>query len=140
MLNHIDIMGRLTRDPEHRQTSNGKSVTNFALAVERDFKGADGNKETDFIEVVAWGKTAEFVSRYFTKGAAAIVSGRLQMRSWTDKDGNKRTAAEVSADSVYFAERKKDGGNTEPYPAPKIDYSASSGFEMLEDNEEPLPF
>lgn len=140
MLNTISLMGRLTRDPELRQTGSGKSVASFALAVDRDFKNPDGNKETDFIEIVAWGKTAEFVSKYFSKGLLAVISGRLQLRPWTDKDGNKRISAEVVADSVYFGERRKEQTNTQHFDLEKIDPGATSGFEMLEDNDDPLPF
>lgn len=103
-------MGRLTRDPELRRTGNGTAVASFSLAVDRDFKNKEtGEKETDFIDVVAWRQTGEFVSRYFTKGRMAIVEGRLQIRPWTDKDGNKRRSAEVVADNVYFGDSKKDG-------------------------------
>ena len=109
MLNKIIIMGRLTRDPELRRTGSGTAVTSFSLAVDRDFKSQSGEKETDFIDVVAWRSTAEFVSKYFTKGRMAVVEGRLQMRDWTDKDGNKRVAAEVVADNVYFGDSKRDG-------------------------------
>lgn len=106
MLNHIVIMGRLTRDPELRRTSSGTSVASFTLAVERDYAG-NGERETDFIDCVAWRQTGEFVSRYFEKGAMAIVSGSLQIRSWTDKDGNKRRAAEVNVENIYFGEVKR---------------------------------
>lgn len=106
-LNKIFIMGRITKDPELRRTESGTAVTNFSLAVDRDFKGQNGEKETDFIEVVAWRNTAEFVAKYFAKGRMAIVEGRLQIRSWKDKDGNKRSKAEVVADNVYFADSKK---------------------------------
>ena len=119
MLNHITIMGRLTRDPELRRTGSGIAVASFTVAVDRDFGGRDGGeKETDFIDCVAWRQTGEFVSKYFTKGRMAVVSGRLQIRSWTDKDGNKRRSAEVVADNVYFGDSKRDeggssyGGNT----------------------------
>ena len=110
MLNKIFIMGRLTRDPELRRTQTGTPVASFSLAVDRDFKDkSTGERATDFIDVVAWRQTAEFVSRFFTKGRMAIVEGRLQMRDWTDKDGNKRTSAEVVADNVYFGDSKRDG-------------------------------
>ena len=120
MLNHIVIMGRLTRDPELRRTGTGVAVASFTVAVDRDFgKNENGEKETDFIDCVAWRQTGEFVSKYFTKGRMAVVSGRLQIRSWTDKDGNKRRTAEVVADNVYFGDSKRDndsgssyGGNT----------------------------
>ena len=105
MLNNVTIMGRLTADPELRKTGGGTSVTSFTIACERDFK-TDGEKQADFFEVVAWKHTAEFVSKYFAKGRMAVVSGRLQTRSWTDKDGNKRKAVEVVADNVYFGDSK----------------------------------
>ena len=112
MLNHIVIMGRLTRDPELRRTGSGIAVASFSLAVDRDFGGRDGGeRETDFIDCVAWRHTGEFVSKYFTKGRMAVVSGRLQIRSWTDKDGNKRRTAEVVADNVYFGDSRRDGDN-----------------------------
>ena len=107
MLNRVLLMGRLTRDPETRRTGSGTPVTSFSLAVDRDFK-SNGEKETDFIEVVAWRGTAEFVSRYFSKGRMAVVEGRLQMRDWTDKNGNNRRTAEVVADNVYFGDSKKE--------------------------------
>ena len=110
MLNRIIIMGRLARDPELRHTQAGVAVASFRLAVDRDFKDkATGERATDWIDVVAWRQTGEFVSRYFTKGRMAVVEGRLQMRDWTDKDGNKRTSAEVVADNVYFGDSKRDG-------------------------------
>ena len=113
MLNHITIMGRLTRDPELRRTGSGIAVASFTVAVDRDFGGRDGGeKETDFIDCVAWRQTGEFVSKYFTKGRMIVVSGRLQIRSWTDKDGNKRRTAEVVADNCYFGDsNKRDGDN-----------------------------
>lgn len=124
MLNRIILMGRLARDPELRHTQTGTPVASFRLAVDRDFKDrTTGEKATDWIDVVAWRQTAEFVSRYFTKGRLAVVEGRLQMRDWTDKDGNKRTSAEVVADNVYFGDSKRDaeaGGYAAPggYGAP----------------------
>ena len=114
MLNHIAIMGRLTRDPELRRTGSGLPVASFTVAVDRDFgKNENGEKETDFIDCVAWRNTAEFVSKYATKGRMVAVSGRLQIRGWTDKDGNKRRTAEVVADNVYFGDSRRDaeGGN-----------------------------
>ena len=151
MLNHIVLMGRLTRDPELRRTSSGIAVASFRLAVDRDFGPKDGGeKETDFIDVVAWRSTAEFVSRYFTKGRMAVVSGRLQMRNWTDKEGNKRTTAEVVADNVYFGDSKRDGAAPAPQggfdqsyaPAPTTFSGAArtSDFSMLEDDDNELPF
>ena len=107
MLNKIILMGRLTRDPELRRTQSGTAVTSFSLAVDRDFKGQNGEKETDFIDIVAWRNTAEFVSKYFSKGRMAVVEGRLQLRDWTDKDGIKRRSAEVIADNVYFGDSKQ---------------------------------
>ena len=107
MLNHIVIMGRLTAAPELRYTQQNTPVASFTLAVDRDFQSGGSEKQTDFIPCVAWRKTAEFASKYFTKGSMAVVSGRLQLRDWTDKDGNKRRTAEVVAESVYFGESKK---------------------------------
>ncbi len=110
MLNKIFLMGRLTRDPELRRTQTGTPVASFSLAVDRDFKDkSTGERTTDFIDVVAWRQTAEFVSRYFTKGRMAVVEGRLQIRDWTDKDGGKRRTAEVIADNIYFGDSKRDG-------------------------------
>ena len=110
MLNKIFLMGRLTRDPELRRTQTGTPVASFSLAVDRDFKDkSTGERSTDFIDVVAWRQTAEFVSRYFTKGRMAVVEGRLQIRDWTDKDGNKRRSAEVMAENIYFGDSKRDG-------------------------------
>lgn len=109
MLNHIVLMGRLTRDPEIRRTQSGIAVASFSLAVDRDYKPENGERETDFIDIVAWRSSAEFVQKYFFKGQMAVVSGRLQVRSWTDNSGNKRRTAEVVADNVYFGEAKKEG-------------------------------
>ena len=150
MLNHITIMGRLTRDPELRRTGSGVAVASFTLAVDRDFgKNENGEKETDFIDCVAWRQTGEFVSKYFTKGRMAVVSGRLQIRPWTDKDGNKRRTAEIVADNVYFGDSRRDGDNAGGYSAPAAGsfggYSApaaapASDFAMLEDDDAQLPF
>lgn len=144
MLNHISIMGRMVRDPELKQTQSGVSVANFTLAVDRDFSGRDGGeKETDFIDVVCWRNTAEFVTRYFSKGRMAIVAGRLQMRKWTDKNGNNRVAAEVVADNVYFGDSKKEessGGNYGGYTAPASGGYFANGSEDPEDSEDTLPF
>ncbi|MDD6200163.1 MAG: single-stranded DNA-binding protein [Firmicutes bacterium] len=116
MLNHITIMGRLTRDPELRRTSSGIAVASFTVAVDRDFGGRDsGEKETDFIDCVAWRQTGEFVSKYFSKGSMIVVSGRLQIRNWNDKDGNKRRNAEVVADNVYFGESKRSSDSNSAY-------------------------
>ena len=167
MLNHIVIMGRLTRDPELRRTGSGIAVASFSVAVERDFSGRDGGeKETDFIDCVAWRQTGEFVSKYFTKGRMIVVSGRLQIRSWTDKDGNKRRTAEVVADNCYFGDSKRDaeggsyggntyGGNSYGGNSYGNNYGGNQGgfggyaqpasapasdFAMLEDDDAQLPF
>lgn len=160
MLNRIILMGRLTRDPELRRTGSGIAVASFTLAVDRDFAPKDGGeRETDFIDCVAWRQTGEFVSKYFTKGRMAVVSGRLQIRGWTDKDGNKRRSAEVVADNVYFGDSKRDdqggssyGGSTygsSSYNQPQSSgfggYSApasapASDFAMLDDDDAQLPF
>ena len=150
MLNHITIMGRLTRDPELRRTGTGIAVASFTLAVDRDFgKNENGERETDFIDCVAWRQTGEFVSKYFTKGRMAVVSGRLQIRNWTDKDGNKRRSAEVVADNVYFGDSRRDGETGSSYSAPAAPsyggYSApasspASDFAMLDDDDAQLPF
>ena len=159
MLNHIVIMGRLTRDPELRRTGSGTAVASFTLAVDRDFgKNENGERETDFIDCVAWRQTGEFVSKYFTKGRMAVVSGRLQIRGWTDKDGNKRRSAEVGADNVYFGDSRRDGegapasfggnsyGSYGAAPAAPAygGYSApsapASDFAMLDDDDAQLPF
>jgi len=107
MLNKILLMGRLVRDPELRHTGSGTAVASFTLAVDRDYKTQSGEKETDFIDIVAWRSTAEFVSKYFIKGRMAVVEGRLQIRDWTDKDGGRRRSAEVVADNVYFGDSKR---------------------------------
>ena len=171
MLNHIVLMGRLTRDPELRRTGTGVAVATFSIAVDRDFaNSATGERETDFIDIVAWRSTAEFVSKYFTKGRMAVVSGRLQIRNWNDKEGNKRRSAEVIADNVYFGDSKREGGNEGGYSnygrapaygnapsyggapayggAPMNNYGFSapaapapaSDFAMIEDDDSQLPF
>ena len=122
MLNKIVLMGRMTRDPELRRTQSGTAVTGFTLAVDRDFKSQSGEKETDFIDVVCWRNTAEFVSKYFGKGRMAVVEGRLQLRDWTDKEGIKRRSAEVVADNVYFGDSKRDGGVEAAYSEPENDF------------------
>lgn len=145
MLNHITIMGRLVRDPDLRRTQSGTAVASFTLAVDRDFANKDTNeKECDFIDCVAWRNTGEFVSKYFSKGRMAVVSGRLQMRKWTDNNGQKRISAEVVADNVYFGDSKpKDGTNS----AAPVDTAAPAGapvmagdFAMLEGDDSELPF
>lgn len=134
MLNNINLMGRLTRDPDLRATNSGTSVASFTLAVDRDYAGDDGNRETDFIDCVAWRSTAEFVSKYFKKGSMAVVNGRLQLRDWTDKEGNRRRSAEVLVGSVYFGESKR-GQASEPETAPKERFT-----ELPEDDDGELPF
>lgn len=131
MLNNIVIMGRLTRDPELRRTSSGVAVASFTLACERDFAAQGETRETDFIDIVAWRYTAEFVSKYFTKGRMAVVSGRLQIRNWQDKEGNKRRSAEILADHIYFGEGKKDGADT---------YEPQGGFSEITGDDPDLPF
>ena len=139
MLNHIVIMGRLTRDPGLRRTGSGIAVASFTLAVDRDFSGKDGGeKEVDFIDCTAWRQTGEFVSKYFTKGRMAVVSGRLQIRKWTDKDGNNRRTAEIVADNVYFGDSKKDSPGDATVATPAA--APASDFAMLEDGDANLPF
>lgn len=148
MLNHITIMGRMTRDPELRRTGSGVAVASFTVAVDRDYKAEGQDRETDFIDCVAWRQTGEFVSKYFSKGSMIVVSGRLQIRSYTDKEGNKRRAAEVVADNCYFGEAKKDGSNSSGNSGTYGDYSAPGGysapsnndFAELDDDDAQLPF
>ncbi len=149
MLNHITIMGRLTRDPELRYTQSQTPVASFTLAVDRDFGGRDGGeKQTDFIDCVAWRQTAEFVSKYFQKGSMAVVSGRLQIRDWTDREGGKRRSAEVVVDNIYFGESKRRDGadrSSESRPAYNSFDSVSpsmgaSAFSELSDDDGELPF
>lgn len=128
MLNHIIIMGRLTRDPELRTTNNGTAVTSFNVAVDRDFKSKSGERETDFIDVVAWRGTAEFVSKYFSKGRMAVVEGRLQICDWTDKDGGKRRSAEIIASSVYFGDSKRDGAADNGKPGEMTEITEDDGY------------
>ena len=140
MLNHITIMGRLTRDPELRRTGSGIAVTNFTVAVDRDYSGSE-EKETDFIECVAWRQTGEFVSKYFAKGRMIVVSGRLQVRKWKNKDGENRHTTEVVADNCYFGDSKKEEPNSAGnppayYPA----HEPASDFAMLDDDDAQLPF
>lgn len=139
MLNHITIMGRLTRDPELRRTNTGKAVTKFTLAVDRDYAEKGAERETDFIECVAWRGTAEFVDKYFGRGQMAVVSGRLQIRDWEDKGGNRRRSAEVVADNVYFGEQKRDAG-ANGAPSYGVKPAPASVFAMLEDEDSQLPF
>lgn len=131
MLNKCFLLGRLTKDPEIRRTNGGTAVTSFTLAVDRDFK-TNGEKETDFIDVVAWRSTAEFVSKYFSKGRMAIVEGRLQIRDWTDKNENKRRTAEVVADNVYFGDSKKENKEEPEYK--------QADFAEISEEDGVLPF
>ena len=158
MLNHITLMGRLVRDPELRRTGSGVAVASFRIAVDRDYSPKDGGeRKADFIDCVAWRQTGEFISKYFTKGRMIVVDGRLEMRDWTDKEGNKRTSAEVIVDNAYFGDSKRDGdsgasyggnaygGNSYAAPAPSYGgYSApaapASDFAMLDDDDAQLPF
>ncbi len=160
MLNRIILQGRFVSDPEMRRTGNGTAVTSFTIAVDRDFANqATGERETDFIDIVAWRNTAEFVNKYFTKGRMAVVQGRLQIRQYTDKDGNKRKAAEVVADSVYFADSNKDShapnratqgsvepqsgyatGGYSPYGSSAIGQPPQDDFALLGDDQSELPF
>ena len=133
MLNKIVLMGRLTRDPDLRRTQSGTAVASFTLAVDRDYKPQDGERETDFIDIVAWRGTAEFVSKYFTKGRMAVVEGRLQVRDWTDKDGNKRRSTEVVADNVYFGDSKRSESGTPAEPSGELQ-------ELPDEEKGELPF
>ena len=158
MLNHITLMGRLVRDPELRRTGTGVAVASFCIAVARDFAPKDGGeRKADFIDCVAWRQTGEFISKYFTKGRMIVVDGRLEMRDWTDKEGNKRTTAEVVVSNAYFGDSKRDGDSVQSsssyagsaysapaapsygaYPAPAA--APSTDFAMLDDNDALLPF
>ena len=159
MLNHITIMGRLVRDPELRRTGTGIAVASFRVAVDRDFAPKDGGeRKADFIDCVAWRQTGEFISKYFTKGRMIVVDGRLEMRDWTDKEGNKRTSAEIVVANAYFGDSRRDneggsysagnsyGGNTYSAPAAPSygSYAApaapASDFAMLDDDDAQLPF
>lgn len=136
MLNRVIIMGRLTKDPELRYTQTETAVASFRIAVDRDVKSKDGERKTDFIDCVAWRKTGEFVSNYFHKGSVAIVSGRLEIREWTDKDGNRRTSAEINAENVYFGEAKPGSRKIEEVPS-----DATYGrFVDMEEDSGDLPF
>ena len=160
MLNHITIMGRLTRDPELRTTQSQISVSSFTVACERDYAAGGGDRETDFIDCVAWRGTGEFVSKYFHKGSMIVVTGRLQSRRWQDRDGNNRTSWEILADSVYFGESKRDdqgssygqqsgnyqrqsqGGSSQQYRTPDraVNVSPPQQFQELDDSDGELPF
>ncbi|MCF8017804.1 MAG: single-stranded DNA-binding protein [Vallitaleaceae bacterium] len=153
MLNRIDIMGRLTKDPELRYTQSGTSVTSFTLAVDRDYSGKDGGeKQTDFIDCIAWRHTAEFVTKYFSKGRMAVVSGRLQVRFWDDNEGKKRKVVEIVAENVYFGDSKKDTSSSGGYHSQHGNYGTSAphtndtssdyggGFTELDGEDDELPF
>ena len=154
MLNKAILMGRLTRDPELRHTQSNMAVCSFSLAIDRGRKDQNGERQTDFIDCVAWRSTAEFVSKYFAKGSMAVVSGRLQIRDWTDRDGGKRRSAEVVVDNMYFGESKRrDSGDSRSdsysnsysrpssgYDAPRSVNSAPSAFSELDDGDGELPF
>jgi single-strand DNA-binding protein len=138
MLNQVTIMGRLGRDPELRRTGSGTAVTSFSLAVDRDYTGKDGGeRQTDWIDCVAWRNTAEFINSYFSKGRMAVVVGRLQVRDWTDDHGNKRKATEVIVDSIYFGDSKREA--TGSNGAPQADPPAQQ-FQVLDGDDETLPF
>lgn len=141
MLNHITLMGRLTKDVELRRTGSGVPVASFTIAVDRDFGGRDGGeKETDFIDIVAWRQSGEFVSKYFIKGRMIVVSGRLQIRSWTDKDGNKRRSAEVVADNCYFGDSKNSNTGSADTVSIYNTPATPGDFAMLDDSDAELPF
>jgi single-strand DNA-binding protein len=140
MLNHINIMGRLTRDPELRRTGNGIAVASFTIACERDLKNSNGEKETDFIDITAWRNTAEFVEKYFSKGRMAVVSGRLQIRKWKDKDGNDRRSAEVVADNVYFADSKKDDSSSSNFQGYAQTSEPLQDYAVMDGDDSQLPF
>lgn len=147
MLNRVIIMGRLTKDPELRHTQNGTAVASFSVAVDRDRKKKDGEKEVDFIDIVAWRQTAEFVSKYFSKGRMAVIEGKIQVRQWTDKEGHKRNSVEVVAENLYFGGSKKsEGGSVRPQDGPSQaqddydGYGEGGGFTELNDDDGELPF
>jgi single-strand DNA-binding protein len=150
MLNKIIVQGRLVADPELRRTGSGVAVASFCVAVDRDYAPKDGgDRKTDFINCVAWRQTGEFISKYFTKGRMIVVDGRLEMRDWTDKEGSKRTSAEINVDNAYFGDSKRDGDDSGSYSAPAApaygSYSApaapaASDFAMLSDDDALLPF
>ena len=134
MLNNITLLGRLTKDPELRSTNTGTPVASFTLAVDRDYPDGNGEHKADFIDIIAWRQTGEFVSKYFQKGSMAIVTGRLQIREWQDKEGNKRRSAEVVADNVYFGESKKRDSGAVDVP------QAKSRFSDQNNSDGKLPF
>lgn len=139
MLNKVIIMGRLTRDPEIKKVNNDISVCSFSIACDRDIVNKQNNeRETDFFDVTAWRSTADFVGKYFSKGRMIVVGGRLQIRNWQDKEGNKRRSAEILADSVYFGDSKRDGDGGKPKGEPT--YDPTGGFSQLADDDSDLPF
>lgn len=146
MLNQISVQGRIVRDPELRRTNSGKAVTSFTLACDRDFKNAQtGEKEVDFLDCVAWGSTGETVAKYFAKGQLAAVSGRLQIRQYTDKSGQKRRTAEILVGSVYFCDSNKNGAQSrqEPdagYTQQYATQEPATDFRMLDGDDDQLPF
>ena len=144
MLNSITIMGRMTRDPELRRTDSGVAVASFALAVDSDYKDKNGERKTIFVDCVAWRSTGEYVSKYFSKGRMAIVKGQLDIRDWTDKDGNKRKSAEIIADNVYFGDSKKEDsgsyGTTTFGGTPPAYVQPGSEYELIDGDDEQLPF
>lgn len=143
MLNRVIVMGRVTRDPELRRTGSGIAVTSFSVAVDRDYSGKDSERETDFLECVAWRKTGEFIAKYFPKGSMIVVEGRLQTRSWTDKEGNKRRTVEILVENSYFGESKRNkesqpkDSNYGGYDSPN---TPGSDFAMLDDTDDQLPY
>ncbi len=143
-LNRITIMGRICNQIELRRTGSGTAVASFTVAVDRDYSGKDSEKKTDFIDCVAWRQTGEFISKYFTKGRMIVVDGRLEMRDWTDKEGNKRRSAEVIVENGYFCDSKKDDVNSATgnggFPAPAYNTAPAQGFAVLDDSDEQLPF
>lgn len=150
MLNHITIMGRLTRDPELRKTQSGTSVTSFTVAVDRDYSDQSGDRQTDFIDCVSWRAGADFVAKYFRKGSMIVVDGRLQSRKWQDRDGNNRTSWEILADHTYFGESKRNDDSGQnyskepstyqaPQPAQQDSYQQQT-FQELPDDDGDLPF
>ena len=139
MLNRVTIMGRFCADPELKRTNGGTAVTSFSVAVERDFKGQNGERETDFIDVVAWKNTAEFVTKYFAKGRMAVIEGRLQTRSWKDQNGNNRKNTEIVAENIYFGDSKQSESYAERNEVPDIPAAAPKYAEIREEDGK-LPF
>lgn len=145
MLNKVFLQGRLGADPELRTTPNGVEVATVSIAVDRDRKGTNGERLTDWVTIVAWRNAAKFLAQYFPKGSVVIVAGRLQMRNYTDRDGNKRTAAEVVAENLYFGGSEKEGGNQGERPAygntpTGAGMAPGDGFAELTEDDGELPF